>query len=190
MMQNQRAGRPLHEWALCSVGPSAEELHGEEAPRAQPVRERLGARAGKQQRPPGMMRRSHRHVRQIMTTDLFTVRADDLVDLAASVMDWEHVKSVPVEDDEGRFVGLLTHRALLRIVAHGGQENGSRMVVRDLMIADPVTVGPDTPTREAMRVMKEEQVGCLPVVEDHRLVGIVTESDLLVVASSLLERYL
>ena len=45
-----------------------------------------------------------------MSTDLFTVKPDDLIDLAASVMDWRHIRHVPVEDDEGHLVGLVTHR--------------------------------------------------------------------------------
>ena len=52
-----------------------------------------------------------------MSTDLFTVRADDLLDLAASVMDWRHVRHVPVEDEQGRLVGLITHRALLHLLS-------------------------------------------------------------------------
>src|SRR5882724_499845 len=54
-------------------------------------------------------------VGQFMKTNLFTVRPDDLVNLAASVMNWEHIRHIPVEDDDGRLVGLVTHRDLLRL---------------------------------------------------------------------------
>ena len=56
---------------------------------------------------------------QFMTEELFTVRPDDLLDLAASIMDWKHVRHVPVEDDEGQIIGLISHRAILREVARG-----------------------------------------------------------------------
>ena len=46
-----------------------------------------------------------------MSPDLFTVSPDDLIDFAASVMDSRHVRHVPVEDCEGRLIGLVTHRA-------------------------------------------------------------------------------
>ncbi len=130
-----------------------------------------------------------RTVGQIMSTDLFTVRPQDLVDLAASVMDWEHVRHVPVEDDQGRLIGILTHRALLRLVARGGM--GSEPVaVRDLMTPDPVTVHPETSTLDAMRLMRDRRISCLPVVEDDKLVGIVTERDLIEVSARLLEAHL
>ena len=49
-----------------------------------------------------------------MTTDVFSVRPEDVVDLAASLMDWRHIRHVPVEDGEGKLVGLVSHRTLLR----------------------------------------------------------------------------
>jgi CBS domain-containing protein len=135
-------------------------------------------------------RSSFQTVDQFMTTDLFTVHPEDLVDLAATVMDWEHVRHVPVEDDEGRLVGLLSHRALLRMVARRGQGSDEPASVRDLMKADPVTIAPSTSTLAAMRIMQVERVGALPVVDDGKLVGIVTEHDLIRVATRVLERYL
>ncbi len=131
----------------------------------------------------------YRTVGQIMSTDLFTVRPQDLVDLAASVMDWEHVRHVPVEDDQGHLIGILTHRALLRLVARGGMGT-EPVAVRDLMTPDPVTVAPDLPTVEAMRIMRDRRISCLPVVEDGKLVGIVTERDLIDVSARLLEAHL
>jgi CBS domain-containing protein len=126
-----------------------------------------------------------------MTTDLFTVRPEDLVDLAASVMDWEHIRHVPVEDDHGRLVGLVSHRALLRLVARGRSGDDSDSVpVSAIMKTEPVTIPPSTPTLEAMRLMREGKLGCLPVVKDGRLVGLVTEHDLIEVSAILLEKFL
>lgn len=136
-------------------------------------------------------RRSYQTVGQFMSTDLFTVRPDDLVDLAASVMDWKHVRHVPVEDDEGRLVGLVSHRSLLRLLAHGSHEkNGESVSVRSIMKTDPVTVAPDTPTLEAVALMRRHNCGCLPVVKDDHLVGIVTAHDFLAVSAKLFEEQL
>src|SRR5205085_11691383 len=90
---------------------------------------------------------NYRTVGQFMSTDLFTVRPDDLVVLAASVMDWRHIRHVPVEDERGRLVGLVTHRDVLRLLSIGLSSRGVEPVtVRPIMKADPVPVAPATPT--------------------------------------------
>jgi len=132
----------------------------------------------------------YKTVGEFMTTELFTMHPEDLVDLAASVMDWEHIRHVPVEDQDGHLVGLVSHRALLRLVARGSRGERASVPIRDIMRTDPVTVSPDTPTLEAMQTMREKRVGCLPVLEDGQLVGIVTERDFINVSARLLEKYL
>ena len=135
-------------------------------------------------------RDSYRTVGQFMTQDLFTVRPDDIVDFAATLMDWRHVRHVPVENDAGKLVGLVSHRALLRLVAQGRVGKDHRVTVEEIMNCSPMTVHPDTPTVEAIRLMRIEKLACLPVTREDKLVGIVTEHDLIVVASHLLENQL
>ena len=120
----------------------------------------------------------YRTIGQFMSTDLFTVKPDDLIDLAASVMDWRHIRHVPVEDQQGRLVGLVTHRGLLRIL-NSGSRTSTPTTVSEVMIANPVTVTPSTSSLEAIEIMRSNRVGCLPVVEDNQLVGIVTSYDFL-----------
>ncbi|GMR14967.1 MAG: glutamate-cysteine ligase family protein [Gammaproteobacteria bacterium] len=135
-------------------------------------------------------RDSYLKVSQFMATDLFTVRPDDIVDFAATLMDWRHVRHVPVEGDDGELVGLVSHRALLRLVATGRVGREHKVTVDEIMKRNPVTVNSDTSTVEAIRLMREAQVACLPVVDDGKLLGLITEHDLIVVSSHLLERYL
>ena len=136
-------------------------------------------------------RQSYLRVGQFMTTDLFTVAPDDVVDLAASLMDWRHIRHVPVEDSEGQLVGLVSHRSLLRLLSQGiPTEEGREIAIEEIMHKDPITVTADTPTLDAIELMRRRQVGCHPVVDDGVLVGIVSERDLMSVASMLLERYL
>ena len=135
-------------------------------------------------------RESYLTVGQFMTQDLFTVRPDDIVDFAATLMDWRRVRHVPVESDTGELVGLVSHRALLRLVAQGRMGKEHRVTVEEIMNRSPRTVNPDTPTVEAIRLMRKEKIACLPVIRDNKLVGIVTEHDLIIVASLLLENYL
>ena len=134
---------------------------------------------------------SYRTVGQFMSTDLFTVQPDDLIDLAASVMDWRHIRHVPVEDAEGRLVGLVSHRALLRSMSQGtGNVDGRPATVSEIMIPNPVTVGPATSSLDAMDLMRNQRIGCLPVIEGERLVGIVTSYDFLEAAANLFRQHL
>ncbi|HZG52607.1 MAG TPA: glutamate-cysteine ligase family protein [Pyrinomonadaceae bacterium] len=158
MHAQQQAGEPVHRWPIL------------------------------EQSEPEDWATGYRTVGQFMSTDLFTMRPDDLVDLAASLMDWRHIRHVPVEDEEGHLVGLISHRTLLRLLARGQHEG--RVAVKEIMKADPVTVTPATPTLEAIELMRTRRVGCLPVVEDGALVGIVTATDFLDASAKLFEERL
>jgi len=126
-----------------------------------------------------------------MSTDLFTVRPDDLVDYVASIMHWEHIRYVPVEDAEGRLIGLVSQRHLLPLLAQGSALNRAQGVaVHMIMKRDPMTVTPTTPTLDAIETMRKAKIGCLPVVENGRLVGVVTLFELLSVSAKLLEEEL
>jgi CBS domain-containing protein len=160
MVEQQSSGKPMSEWELAEFCAEQD------------------------------WRESYRTVGQFMTEDLFTVRPDDIVDFAATLMDWRHVRHVPVENDSGRLVGLVSHRALLRLVAQGRVGREHKVTVSEIMNRQPITVRPDTPTVEAIRLMREHKLACLPVTSGARLVGIVTEHDLIVVASRLLEAQL
>jgi CBS domain-containing protein len=126
----------------------------------------------------------------MMSTDVFTVQPDDLIDLAASMMEWRHIRHVPVENGDGRLVGLVSHRALLHLVSKGLGGQPEVITVRDVMVADPVTVSPGTPTLDAIALMREKGIGCLPVVEGGQLVGIVTSYDFLEASARLFQEHL
>jgi CBS domain-containing protein/gamma-glutamyl:cysteine ligase YbdK (ATP-grasp superfamily) len=137
----------------------------------------------------GPWEQGYRTVGQFMSTDLFTVQPDDLIDLAASVMDWRHIRHVPVEDETGRLVGLVTHRALLRLISRGNSDQHS-LSVREVMVTNPVTVPPSMTTLDAIDIMREHGIGCLPVVESGQLVGIVTSYDFLEAAARVFREHL
>ncbi len=131
-------------------------------------------------------RAAYRTVGQFMTVDLRTLRPGDLVDLAAALMDWVHVRHIPVEDERGVLVGVVTHRAIVRLLSRGGPPS-QPVPVSEIMKRDPVTATPSMPTLEAMHLMRERHIGCLPIVEAGKLVGIITEQDFIRVAEGLLE---
>jgi CBS domain-containing protein len=135
----------------------------------------------------GDWRDDYRTVSQIMVRDLFTVHPEDLVDLAASLMDWEHLRHVPVEDADGNLVGLVTNRHLMRLMARGAGEEATRVAVQDIMLRAPICVSPDTSVLKAIHLMREHGVACLPVTKEGKLEGLVTEGDFLDVAARLFE---
>lgn len=132
--------------------------------------------------------RNYLRVENYMTTDLFTVHADDPIEIVANLMIWERIRHVPVEDNAHGLVGVVTHRGVLRFVMGGGSTR--RTPVSEIMKRDVATVTPETPTLEALRMMRRLKVGCLPVVADDKLVGIITEEDFMEIASKLLEEQL
>ncbi|MCH2161387.1 MAG: glutamate-cysteine ligase family protein [Phycisphaerales bacterium] len=140
-------------------------------------------------------RRQVARIGQFMTTDLFTVHENDVVDLVTNLMEWKHIRHIPVEDDQHALVGMVSHRDLLhhlRRIGHGkaGDDQVPSVAVSEIMTTDPIFVSPETTTIEALRVLQEHSISCLPVVENGRLVGIVTEHDILQIAAPLLEDFL
>ena len=133
---------------------------------------------------------NYKTVEQFMATDLFTVRPEDPIDLAASLMHWHHVRHVPVEDDDGKLIGIISHRDLLELFATGKCSEADEIVVRDIMKSDVITIIPETPTLEALVLMREKDIGCLPVVRDKQLIGLITAYDFLTVSAKLLEEKL
>lgn len=129
---------------------------------------------------------SCQRVEQFMRTDLFTVQPEDSAEILANLMIWERTNFIPVEDEDHVLLGLVSHREVLRLLA---QRSHVRQVpVRDLMIPleEIRTVAPETPTSEAVRLMRRYRTGCLAVVAEERLVGIVTEEEFVTVAGRLL----
>jgi CBS domain-containing protein len=154
MVARQRSGTPVHEWSSANLDEGGEWRH------------------------------NFVSIEQLMTTDLVTVAEDDPVELAANLMDWHRIRQLLVEDDEHRLIGLVSYRAILRLLARGAI-NGE-VVVGDVMKRDPVSVPPDMAPLQALQLMRSFGVGALPVVVDQQLVGIVTEHDFMNVAGLLL----
>lgn len=128
-------------------------------------------------------------VEEFMATDLITVHIDDPIELVAQIMDWRRIRHMPVEDNKGKLVGLITSRLLLRHFSRAHELNSARNVTAgDVMVKDPITIEPDASIIEAMNLMREHRIGSLPVVKDGELIGIITEMDFLRITARLLER--
>ena len=117
------------------------------------------------------------NVRDVMTPNPQTVTPDDTLERAARIMRDQDTGAVPVVQD-GRAIGILTDRDIVvRAVADG---DTSTRVVREIVSGQLVSVSPDSSTDEATELMSAYQVRRLPVVENERLVGIVSLGDLAV----------
>jgi CBS domain-containing protein len=116
------------------------------------------------------------NIRDVMTSNPRTVSPSDSIQNAARIMRDEDTGVVPVVDN-GRPVGIVTDRDIVvRAVAEGELNRP----IRDIVSGDVVTARPDMSTKEAAKLMSEHQVRRLPVVENNRLVGIVSIGDLAV----------
>ncbi|EFL49512.1 putative signal transduction protein with CBS domains [Solidesulfovibrio fructosivorans JJ]] len=117
-------------------------------------------------------------VADLMTSQLRCLRESDSLADAIALMQELFVRHIPITDADGQLAGLVTQRDLLSL------ENKKDPVtaLRDVMCTDLVTVAPDTSLRAAAETMIYNKFGCLPVVEDGRLVGIITETDFLKLA--------
>ncbi|MBS1105709.1 MAG: domain containing rane protein [Deltaproteobacteria bacterium] len=127
-------------------------------------------------------------VRDWMTHEVASVRRNDQLVIADDLMRLGRIRHTPVlEDHSDDLVGIVSQRDLFRgaLAAalgygqHAQQKVLGMLVIKDIMSTNPVTTTPDTPLADAARVMLERKIGCLPVLEDGRLVGILTESDFL-----------
>lgn len=129
--------------------------------------------------------RSSLHVRDVMSAALMTLGRNDQLSLADDVMSAARIRHLPVLDEDGRLCGILSQRdmfrgALAQALGYGtaAQQKVLTMLrVKEVMTTEVVTVPPDASLPEAAKTMLERKIGCLPVVEGDRLVGILTETD-------------
>lgn len=140
-------------------------------------------------------RESELRVADLMTRHVHTLTPMQSLPLAESLMGLHHIRHIPVVDERRRVVGLVTHRDLLaaKISALAPLSDDERsslqlaVPVSRIMRVEVWTVAPDALAVNAARIMREHRFGCLPVVEDGRLAGILAEADLLAVLTDSLE---
>jgi len=155
MVKNEKANTPVHQWELASFD-DVLEWH-----------------------PASIL------VEEFMTTDVFTVHKNDILEFVAEIMDWQKLRYIPVEDEEGKLTGLVTSRMLLRKFSQN--VSGKKKCVGDIMITEPICIQPEATIYEALNVLKKNKIGCLPVVKNDKLVGVVSENNFLNITDSLLK---
>ncbi len=125
-------------------------------------------------------------VRDIMTIEVTTLGRNDSLQLAKDIMTLGRVRHFPVIDDE-KLVGVVSQRDLYKASLGSVMKYGEKaqraflegIAIKEIMSDPPITIAPHATVQEAARLMMEKKVGCLPVLEGPKLVGIVTETDML-----------
>ena len=159
-IKNQKKGKPVHEWKI----PDLKEL-----PHWHP---------------------SKLLVEEVMKTDVLSVQPDDILEFVADMMNWAKLRYVPVEDNKGKFVGLVTARSLLRTLRKLAIDQSLKdLKIKDVMIKNPITIKPDQKIEEAMKIMDIKKLGSLPVVQNQKLIGMLTETEFFHLSRRLFERF-
>ncbi len=125
-------------------------------------------------------------VREIMMGSPVTLKPDETLDLANDVISLGRIRHIPIVED-GRLVGLLSERDMMGAAATTifGLKRKSKsallksVLIKDVMKRKVVTVKPDTSIKDVAHLMKEKKIGCVPVVNEGSLVGLVTTTDIL-----------
>lgn len=121
----------------------------------------------------------------LMTPVVQTLRRNDRLTLADDLMQAQRIRHLPVLDEDGIVCGVVSQRdlfrgALAKALGYGQtaqQKLHSMLLVKEVMSTTVVTIGPHEPLGNAARLMIENKIGCLPVVDADKLLGIVTETD-------------
>ena len=130
-------------------------------------------------------------VSDLMSTDVVTTGKNDVLSVADDLMKTHRFRHMPVLDEDGRLAGLVSQRdlllnALVRALGFGtvaGDKMKGKIAVKEVMTNDVLTTTPHTPLGEAAGLMADRKIGCLPVVDNGKLVGILTEGDFVAAAA-------
>ncbi len=125
-------------------------------------------------------------VKDRMTKHPLTIRADATISQTHHYMQEQGIRHLPVVDKSGRMIGLVAEDDLLKAEPSSATSLSvweihsllDRITVGQAMVRDVITTTEDVPIEEAAHLMLDNKIGCLPVIRDDKLVGIITESDL------------
>lgn len=133
-------------------------------------------------------------VKDRMTPDPICGHPEMPVTEAQDLMRENRIRHLPVVDEEGKLAGLITQRSLLRALPSDVSNFSrfevsyvlSKIKVRDVMVKDVLTIEGETAIEEAARIMADERIGCMPVMREGELAGIITDNDLFTIMVDLL----
>ncbi len=118
--------------------------------------------------------RRPRLVKELMTTHLIKLNEDDYLSMAKAIMEWNEIHHIPVENDKGDLAGLLTWNYLESLEEEVDFESTA---VSAVMIKEVITISPEAELSEALAQLEVHEIGCLPVILNDTLVGILSKTD-------------
>jgi CBS domain-containing protein len=133
-------------------------------------------------------------IEEFMTPEPYTLRETDSLNDARKIMTEKHIRHIPITDDDNHVLGLVTQRDVLAATEPGWKQTveniSSESAIRlsDIMIRDVSIIHKSDSLRRAAMYIQSHKYGCLPVVSDDCLVGIITDSDFIDIAINLLEQ--
>jgi CBS domain-containing protein len=123
-------------------------------------------------------------INEIMTVNPITLGQNATLDEAGSLMRKHRIRHVPIVGEDKELLGLITQRDLLAV----GSAEADGHAVKEIMRRKVYTVSEESDMRSAALMMQEHKIGALPVLQDKKLVGIITDSDYVALAINLLEQ--
>ena len=135
-------------------------------------------------------------IEEFMTSEPYTLRETDSINDACEVMIGKHIRHIPVVDDQNHVLGLVTQRDVLAATDPGAIREAksashklkSDITLAEIMIRDVKVIHKEDSLRQAALYLQSHKFGCLPVISDGSLVGIITDSDFIDIAINLLEQ--
>jgi CBS domain-containing protein len=111
-------------------------------------------------------------VGRVMKTDLYTLHDQEPIGLARAIMEWKHIRHLPIEDDHGNFTGLVTRTNL-----EDSAIDNDNDPVNTIMTTTLITVTQQTALDTAAKMLREYKIGCIPIVREEQIIGLLTDSD-------------
>jgi len=131
--------------------------------------------------------KSNLKVKNIMQTEVHTLGRNDKLSVADELMQNKDIRHVPVLNEDGKISAVISQRDLYRGALLKAMGYGSHMIdklfdnylIKEAMSNELHTTTPETPVQEAAAMILKQNIGCLPVLDDQKLVGVITKSDFL-----------
>ena len=129
-------------------------------------------------------------VAEYMDTDLFTAQKNDMAELVAQLMTWKKLDHMAVETKKGNFVGLISLREITSalLINKTAKKKSRDLLVKDIMEPRPITIGPENSIKDALQLLTNGEISCLPVLYKKELVGLISSKQLIGINKGLMGR--
>ena len=146
IIKNQNSGKPIHEWPEIELTETAD------------------------------YKPSNLVISEFMNTDFLTVYPEDMMDLVVQIMKWKKLEFIPVENKEGKLVGVVTKDHVLDYLSNR-VDSGIPLTAEDIMESRPACIASSATLKDAFLIMQEQKVNFLPVEKDGELIGVLSKKE-------------